>query len=376
MIPPSPPEVPPRRGWIRLSWFAGIALLTVSLLGASQVLSSRPTSDVPAQQSFSGPAGVVALGAVDLEIAPGGFVPLIPLQPGEVSEILVRENQTVKKGEVLLRVDDENQALMVAQAESGVKLAEAQLAQAQSGVGQYQGTVEAQQSAIDAAKRKIAAAQFRLHRQKQMAEAVSEATQKPTYTNSDELNAVTEELEAAKAGLAAEQAKLRAILASKPENKIREAEANVILSRQRADLARLAVKRCNLEAPADGTVLRLTVAKGAVLGPQSRQAPVLFAPDGPRIVRAEVPQEFAHRVQAGMAAVVQDEATGQLSWQGRVKRLGAAYLPKRSAGLEAFSLGGSDERVLECLVELEPGQALPLLGQRVRVNIGTHGGGS
>jgi multidrug resistance efflux pump len=247
------------------------------------------------------------------------------------------------------------------------------VAQAQSGAGQYQATVEAQQAAVDAAKHKITAAQFRLHRQKQMADAVNEATQKPTYTNSDELAAVTEELEAAKGALAAEQAKLRAIQASKPESKIREAEANLALSKQRAELARLAVKRCNLEAPFNGIVLRLTVAKGAVIGPQSRQAPVLFAPNGPRVVRAEVPQEFAHRVQAGMAVVVQDEATGQMSWRGRVARLGAAYLPKRSSGLEAISLGGSDERVLECLVELEPGQALPLLGQRVRVNIGTHG---
>ena len=134
------------------------------------------------------------------------------------------------------------------------------------------------------------------------------------------------------------------------------------------------MKKCALEAPADGTVLRINVARGAVLGPQSRQAPVLFAPDGPRVVRAEVEQEFAHRVQAGMTAVVVDEATGQTTWQGRVKRLGAAYLPKRSAGgPESFALGGSDARVMECVVELDAGQPQPMIGQKVRVNIGTHG---
>jgi membrane fusion protein (multidrug efflux system) len=373
MIPPPPPVARPRRGLIRLSWVAGVALVVVGLVGAANVLPSRPTADVPAQQSFTGPPGVVALGQVDLENAPGGYISLIPLQQGEVSDVLVHENQAVKKGDVLLRIDDESHALTASQAESGVKIAEAQLAQAQSGAGQYQAAIEGQQAAVDAAKHKIAAAQHRLHRQRQMAEAVNEATKTSTYTNSDELNAVTEELEAGKAALAGEQAKLRAIQATKPETKIREAEGNLTLAKQRAELARLAVKRCNLEAPSDGVVLRLTVTKGSVIGQQTRQAPILFAPDGVRVVRAEVPQEFAHRVQVGMAAVVQDEATGQMSWQGRVKRLGAAYLPKRSAGME-ISIGGSDERVLECVVELEPGQALPLLGQRVRVNIGTHGG--
>ena len=102
---------------------------------------------------------------------------------------------------------------------------------------------------------------------------------------------------------------------------------------------------------------------------------MLFAPAGLRVVRAEVEQEFAHRVQAGMTATIQDEANNQVTWQGRVKRLGAAYLPKRSAGgPESFALGGAEPRVLECLVELDPDQAAPLLGQRVRVNIGTHGG--
>src|SRR5947209_11680357 len=189
-LPPPPVAAPHRKGWMRLSWLAGIALLTASLLGASHVLSSRPTPDVPAQQSFSGPPGVVALGMVDSEVAPGGFVPLIPLQAGEISEVLVHENQTVKKGDPLLRVDDETQALVAGQAESGVKLAEAQLAQAQSGAGQYQGTVEAQQAAVEAAKHKVAAGQFRVDRQRHIAKTFNEATQTPQYTNDDEIKAV------------------------------------------------------------------------------------------------------------------------------------------------------------------------------------------
>lgn len=371
---PAPPAAQSTRHWVRLSWLAGMALLTGSLVGASHVLNSRPTDTpsardgkVPAERSFADSPGVVCLGTVDLEHVPGGFVPLAPLQPGEVIDVPVTEGQTVKKGDVLLKVDDEMQAQMVAQAETGVRLAEAQATEAQQAVAAYNAAIEAQKAGVDAAKHKIAAAEIRLSRQKRILTI--------GQSNDEEINASAEDLNAAKSAAAGEDAKLRALQANKPDAKVHQAAENLTLARQRAERARLALKRCALEAPADGTVLRIAVAKGAILGPQSRQAPVLFAPVGSRVVRAEVEQEFAHRVQVGMAATIQDEANNQVTWQGRVKRLGAAYLPKRSAGgPESFALGGAEPRVLECLVELDPGQAAPLLGQRVRVNIGTHGG--
>jgi multidrug resistance efflux pump len=246
-------------------------------------------------------------------------------------------------------------------------MAEAQLTQARQLADKYKAGLEAQQAKVNAAKYKISGAQIRLERQQRLL--------KIGQSNDEEINACYKDLDAGKALAAAEEAVLRDVQASKPDGKILEAAENLALARHGVDQARLAVRRCLLEAPADGTVLRLNVAKGAVLGPQSRQAPVFFAPNGPRVVRAEVPQEFAHRVQVEMRAVIQDEANGQVTWQGKVKRLGAAFLPKRAVGgPESMSLGGSDERVLECVVELDAGQALPLLGQRVRVNIGTHGG--
>ncbi len=374
MLPP-PPAVRAPRGWFRLSWLAGIALLTASLVGASHVLHSRPAGDgtagdgkVPAERSFAGPAGVVCLGTVEPEAAPGGYVALAPVQAGEVTDVPVTDGQAVKKGDVLLKVDDAAAAQTLAQAETAVRLAQAQQAQAQQLAGRYQAGVDGQKAAVDTARHKVAAAEHRLRREQYLFKLAT------PQSNPDAINAATEELNAAKFAIAAEEAKLRAIQATRPEAKIHEAEENVALAKQRVEQARLAVKKYVLDAPADGLVLRVSVARGSVLGPQTRQPPVLFAPAGPRVVRAEVEQEFAHRVQVGMAAVVQDEAGGPATWQGRVKRLGAAYLPKRSAGPEALALGGSEARVLECLVELDPGQAAPLLGQRVRVNLGTHGG--
>jgi multidrug resistance efflux pump len=368
---PPPPPAPPARAWFRLSWLLGIGLLTASLVGASHVLNSRPTagdpSKPPAERTFSGPPGVVCLGTVDLESAPGGFIPLSPTHAGEVTHVNVYEGQVVKKGDVLLRVDDELQVLQVGLAEAAVRVADSQFAQAQVLPERYRAGIEALQAAVTAARHKVTAAEYRLNRQRRLATIAQ--------SNDEEIQAATEDLNAAKSLVAAEEAKLRETQANKPDAKVREAEEGVAVARQRLEQAKLALRKCGLDAPADGIVLRLTAGKGTVLGPQTRQAPVLFAPAGPRVVRAEVEQEFAHRVQAGMTAVVQDEASGQTTWQGRVKRLGAAFLPKRSTGgPESFGLGGSDARVLECVIELDAGQSLPVIGQKVRVNIGTHGG--
>src|SRR5439155_19646908 len=138
----------------------------------------------------------------------------------------------------------------------------------------------------------------------------------------------------------AEEANLRRLEASRPDIELDEAEKNVELARARVDEARIALDNCALKAKTDGTILRVYTHIGALITSQLRQPPVLFAPAGPRVVRAEVPQEFAHRVQVGMAATIQDVAIADLVWQGTVKRLSDAYLPRRGAGTDVLSLGG------------------------------------
>lgn len=372
VFPPPPSPARPTRTWFRLSWLAGIGILILSVAGASRILntnasSSKNDSKVPAERGFSGSPGVVCLGTIDSEHAPGGYVALAPTQPGEIVEMLVYEGQQVKKGDVLLRVDDEAPMQLVVLAEVAMKVAEAQAQQAQQLTEVYRGSVEAQQGAVEAARHKIGAAEFRLKRARHLKDSVGQS-------NDDEINSAVEEVSALKGALAGEEAKLRSIQANRPESKIREADENLALARQRVQQARTAWKKCTLEAPSDGTILRINAAKGAILGPQTRHAPILFAPSGPRIVRAEVEQEFAHRMQVGMPASIQDESNAQVIWAGKVKRLGAAFLPKRSAnGVESFSLSGETNRVLECIIELDPGQTPPMLGQKVRVSIGTHG---
>ena len=95
---------------------------------------------------------------------------------------------------------------------------------------------------------------------------------------------------------------------------------------------------------------------------------MLFAADGPQVVRAEVEQEFARRIKEGQPAVVQDEADATLTWRGRVERVASWYSQRRMVLREPDRL--HDTRTLECLVVVEPGQPPLRLGERVRVLVG------
>ncbi len=85
-----------------------------------------------------------------------------------------------------------------------------------------------------------------------------------------------------------------------------------------------------MKAPRPGTVLRILVAPGDVLGGHPGQPAVLFAADGPQVIRATVEQEFASRVKEGVPAMVHDDADPTVSWRGRVGRVAGWYNQRRT----------------------------------------------
>jgi multidrug resistance efflux pump len=120
-------------------------------------------------------------------------------------------------------------------------------------------------------------------------------------------------------------------------------------------------------APSDGTVLRVQTNPGEVLGPQSRQPALLFAPDKPLVVRAEVDQEAVGRVAVGQRAELEDDAAAGPTWTGRVARVARWFSQRRTILPDAPAL--QDVRTLECVIHLDPSQPPLRIGQRVRVKL-------
>src|SRR5262249_45098037 len=149
-------------------------------------------------------------------------------------------------------------------------------------------------------------------------------------TNEQEVAAAREQCAELEAAVRGEADKLAELRLNDPALDIRRAEAEVAAKQARLDLAHLALDECQLKAPADGKVLRLQVSPGDVLGPQPARPIVLFCPKGPRIIRAEIPQEFSAGVTPGQAVVVRDDTRAQMTWRGKVRLLSDWYSHRRS----------------------------------------------
>jgi len=362
--------------WSRVTWLVGIAALVGSLVGANHVLHPKGADVASAREPHGtasdktgavGGPGVVVYGTAGVEGYPE-LLPLAPQQPGEITEVLVYEGQTVHKGDVLMRVNEQPFLNKVAQADIGVHIAEAVLAKAKRGVDQLTEAVAAQEAAVRGAKAELAANEALLKRQERL---MKEAQ----MSNTEAIEAQRQQVTGLQEKVAGEEAKLRALQKGKPDAEIDEATQNVELRKKVLQEAKDELDRCRLVAKCDGTVLRLNVGVGSLISPQARQAAIVLAPAGPRVVRAEVEQEFANRVTVGQPVTVLDDASTGLTWTGKVERVGEAYLPKRGQGPEALALSSDARPMLECVITLAPGpQAPPKIGQRVRVNLGVSGG--
>jgi multidrug resistance efflux pump len=338
-------------------WLFGIALLTITAVGATWGLHSRAGEPAPA--SHPGEAaveGIVCVGHVDIE---PGVTPLYPSQPGRVAEIFVHEDEAVKAGQILLRLDDRFYRYQVQQAEQDVKAAQLQRDDAKKLPEQHRLKIAQQEQSIAATQSRLSAARHASERKHKLLQN--------QQVPAEEAEAAADLVKEAEAAERAEQEKLRALQLIDPATPIARAETDLAAKQAKLEQARYALEECRLKAPADGKILRVLVGAGEMLGPQPRQAAIQFCAAGPRIVRAEVEQEFAARVAVGQIATVADDSHASSTWRGKVIRVSDWYTHRRSIIQEPLQV--NDVRTLECIIQLEPGQSQPRIGQRVRVTL-------
>jgi multidrug resistance efflux pump len=336
-----------------LVW-VGIALLTVSLAGVGWGLHLA-ASDGSAPAPPANPARkAVGFGHVDVQ---GGVIPLYPLQPGRVVKLEVRENQEVKAFAPLFRLDDTVEQELVAEAEAGLTAAEAQLKQANLLPQQHAKQIEGQQAVIAAKEHELEVVRLKRDQAHKMKD--KELVRDEVVKMADEAVMGLEEV------LKGEKAKLDGLKTIDPTVAIIRAEQDVKVHKSSLKKARFGLSERTLKAPCDGTVLRLLVNEGETLGPNPHQPALYFCPKKPRIVRAEVEQEFAGGVALYQAASIQDDTRSGPTWTGKVVQVSDWFTKRRSIWLEPLQF--NDVRTLECIIELDPGTPQLRIGQRVRV---------
>jgi membrane fusion protein (multidrug efflux system) len=214
--PVNEPAAPRSRRRLVLAGGATVTALALAGLGAHAWLTRGEETTDDAQVE----ADVVALS---------------PRVAGPVVALLVVENQPVKAGQPILRIDDADYQLKVRQAEAELATARAQAAAADAQVGAARASVtkaeaEAEKAAIDLRR----------------AEERFDATRLGSET--------------ARAGAGANRAQYAAALANADL-----AHARVEVARAALELARLQLSYTTVSAPADGVVSRLGARQGQMV---------------------------------------------------------------------------------------------------------------
>jgi multidrug resistance efflux pump len=344
------------RRWRLVQWLVGGIVLCVTL-GWLGVNYKRVNAGPPAVEPALDPElGVACFGHVDVK---HGITSLYPTQPGRVAEVLAEEDQMVKAGALLLRLEDTFAGLRIEEARADLEAAQIQLVEARKLPQQHQARIAQMKAGIEVVKTRLASAQS--------ARDLKEDLVARELIKKLDLDIAQNQVKEAEAMLQAEGKKLVELQLHDPETDVRRAAEEVKVKESRLRQAQEALKECGLRAPSDGKVMRVLVGRGEMLGATPRQPAIQFCPDGPRFIRAEVDQEFAYRVKVGAQVVVRDDSNDSAAWRGRVTGLSDWYTRRRSILQEPMQF--NDVRTLECIIALDPDQQPLRIGQRVRVLI-------
>jgi multidrug resistance efflux pump len=349
-----------------LAVVAMLALWRLDLPFSSNLRLALAGSNPPASASPEAPRlGLADLGDQTLIVAgqgqvdiDGGIRQLSPKIAGEIEKIEVKEDQLLKAGDPILRLNSSIARLQVESAEAAVAQAKLKLEQARRGP-------QALAIQRDLVNQGIAASQAKANyaaRGVERAERVGDAGLVDQTTNAKDLS------QAAQADLKAQQLKLQQLELERPEEQVRLAQIALGAAETQLKTAQEALKQYVLDAPTAGRVLRILVAEGENFAPGfARQPAAWFCPETPRIVRCEIEQEFAARVAKGQKAEILDDATGRPLSKGTVDYI-SSWIALRRNQVED-PRGKTDVRTMECIVRIDGDAAGLRIGQNVRVLI-------
>jgi len=169
--------------------------------------------------------------------------PVAPSVSGRVVEILVHENQAVKRGDVLFRLDARD-------VQASLTAAEAQLASAELAVSQQRAAYRRETAGVAAARDSLAFATQELARQRKLAAAGASSGQ--------QVDQAAHAASQAREQLAvAEQQAALALAALGGDPNASDRAPGVLQARAQVDRARLNLTYTTVVAPADGIVARV-----------------------------------------------------------------------------------------------------------------------
>ncbi|MBD8525254.1 HlyD family secretion protein [Pseudomarimonas arenosa] len=250
-------------------------------------------------------------------------------------ELHVMEGDSVSQGDPIARLDDRRAQAILAAAEAGVVAAEQRLEELVNGTRSE--TLRAARAEREAARVRQADAERERNRVQELA--------RQKLLPMAELDRAQAVLEQAQANLSAVQARLDELLAGTRDEQLRQAQAQLKLSRADAELKRLNLQRLTLIATADGRIESVPFEVGERV---PANAVIATQQVGRRPhARVFLPMQERQQVQPGEAYQV--FVRGQeRAWQGRLR-----WVASEPSFTPYYALSGDDADRLVYLAEID-----------------------
>lgn len=343
----------------RAIWFLGLLLLLATILVPAILWRNSGRESIDPGPPITS-LDVVAIGRVDVE---GSVRSLDPPQPGRVSALHVTEGADVKAGQPIYSIDDRLHLDFVQEAKLARDQAKIALDVAKARAQAQPAEIEALQKRIDAANETARANEAKLQQMKRQLELSSAVP----VTKAD-IDSFEAQLRSLRLNIAAEQIRLDAVKMLDPNLEVQAAQVQLDSATDAVARAEQQRDACTIKAPSDGTIIRIRTGVGAMLAPSTpmSEPAVTFAPAAALIVRAEVDQADAGRVQLNMKATLKDETRRDSPvWTGKVVEISRWIARKRSMNLDPGEF--NDVRTLEVVIRLDPSNDRLWIGQRMVV---------
>lgn len=323
---------------------------------SAQRLEVATTATAPAPVAAAAPraGGWVASAAGRVEPR-GGEVRVGAQASGKVVQVLSRMNDTVKAGDLLVRLaDDDVLAKMAgATAEAAVRRRERDTEPGTKLVVDRRNA----EDAVSVAERNAFRARMELDR-------LLIATANGTTVADKDLDAARTAITETKDKLEAERATLRRVQALPGMPLTSRLEASLAVARAELSVIEAAVERTRVRAPTDGTVLIVNTRVGETATPSPEDVLLVFGDVSQMQIRAEIEERDVGKIRAGQAVVVRSDAyTGQ-EFKGTVLRIASALGAPRI--VSKGPRRQNDHDVMQVVIGLE-GRPSLISGLRVDV---------
>jgi membrane fusion protein (multidrug efflux system) len=187
-----------------------------------------------------------------------------PKVSGYISQVLVRDNQPVKAGDLLATLDDRDYRVALESAEANLQLSEAKLAAIIAQRDQQQAVIAQNRAAVNASQATLSYAGQNAERYRRLLQSGT-ATADEQQKASSSMRSAAAQVEQNRAAAVAAEKQIAILQASQ-----KQAEADIAAARASVDQAQLNLSYTRIVAPVSGMVGQRTLRQGAYVSAGSR----------------------------------------------------------------------------------------------------------